>query len=117
MIGRRWQRWVRGLAWAALGSVLMAPLAAHADGSAQPPDSKDRVITIGPQAVVVQNQRGQLRMYDDPAQRPPGCGSSLSCLGQVLGVYGVAAYLTLDNLQVIGFNGERITPPRLSGSE
>lgn len=97
--------------------MLMAPLAVRADGSDEPPDSKDRVITIGPQAVVVENQRGQLRMYDDPAQRAPGCGSALACLGQVLGVYGVAAYLTFDNLTVIGFKGERVTPPRLSAPD
>jgi hypothetical protein len=35
----------------------------------------------------------------------------------VLGVYGVAAYLTLDNLTVIGFKGERVTAPRLSSPE
>ena len=50
---------------------------------------------------MVRNQSGKLRMYDDPAQEVPACGSSLSCLGQVLGVYGVAAYLTLDNLTAI----------------
>ncbi len=93
--------------------LLASPVRARADGSDEPPGDTDRVITLGPQAVVVRNQRGQLRMYDDPAQKAPGCGSSLSCLGQVLGVYGVAAYLTVDNLVAIGFNGERITPPRL----
>jgi hypothetical protein len=102
------------LALAVVALLLIAPLAARADGSDEPPGDTDRVITIGPQAVVVQNQRGQLRMYDDPAQRAPACGSSLSCLGQVLGAYGVAAYLTLDNFVVIGINGERVTPPRLS---
>jgi hypothetical protein len=113
MVSRRWQRSFHGLACAALAAVLMAPLTARADGSDKPPNGNDRVIIIGPQAVVVENERGQLRMYDDPAQRAPGCGSSLACLGQVLGVYGVAAYLTLDNLTVIGFKGERFTPPRL----
>lgn len=97
--------------------MLAGPLGARADGTDEPPGEADRVITLGPQAVVVQNPRGQLRMYDDPAQRPPGCGSSLSCLGQVLDVYGVAAYLTLDNLVVLGINGERVTPPRLSSPE
>jgi hypothetical protein len=93
--------------------LLMAPLAARADGSDEPPGETDRVITLGPQAVVIQNRRGELRMYDDPSQRAPACGSSLACLGQVLGAYGVAAYLTIDNLTVIGFEGNRITPPRL----
>jgi hypothetical protein len=110
--------WAGGLACAVLALLLLAaPIRARADAPAEPPADTVRVITLGPQAVVVQNQRGQLRMYDDPAQRVPGCGSSLSCLGQVLGVYGVAAYLTLDNLTVIGFKGERITPPRLSAPE
>jgi hypothetical protein len=97
--------------------LLAVPVGARADGTDEPPGDTDRVITLGPQAVVVRNQRGQLHMYDDPAQRVPGCGSSLSCLGQVLDVYGVAAYLTLDNLTVIGFKGERISPPRLSAPE
>jgi hypothetical protein len=105
------------LALAVVALLLIAPREARADGSDQPPADTDRVITLGPQAVVVQNRRGELRMYDDPAQRAPGCGSSLACLGVVLGVYGVAAYLTLDNLTVIGFNGQRVQPPRLSSPE
>jgi len=58
-------------------------------------------------------------MYDDPAQQAPACRSSLACLGEVLGIYGVAAYLTLDNLQVIGFQGERVraVAPRLSSPD
>lgn len=114
---RRWQRWGRVLALAVVALLLLAPLEARADGSDEPPGDADRVITLGPQAVVVQNQRGELRMYDDPAQRTPTCGSSLACLGAVLGVYGVAAYLTLDNLTVIGFKGERVTAPRLSSPD
>jgi hypothetical protein len=113
MVSRRWRRWVRGLACATLALVLMAPLAVRADGSEEPPGEKDRVITIGPQAVVVENPRGELRMYDDPAQRVPTCGSSLSCLGQALGAYGVAAYLTLDNFTTLGLEGNRASPPRL----
>lgn len=106
--------WARRLALAVVALFLLAaPIRARADGSDEPPRDTDRVITIGPQAVVVRNQRGELRMYDDPAQEVPGCGSPLACLGQVLGVYGVAAYMTLDNLTVIGFKGERISAPRL----
>jgi hypothetical protein len=105
------------LAIAVAALLLMTPVEARADGSREPPGDTERVITLGPQAVVIQNERGELRMYDDPTQRPPGCGSSLACLGAVLGVYGVAAYLTLDNLTVIGFKGERVTAPRLSSPE
>ena len=115
MASTRWLRWGRVLALAVVALLLLAPLPARADGTDQPPGDTDRVIVLGPQAVVIQNQRGQLRMYDDPAQRVPTCGSSISCLGQVLSVYGIAAYLTLDNLTVIGFRGENLpTPPRLS---
>ena len=113
-MSRQWQRWGRVLALAVVALLLLPPLEARADGSNEPPGDTDRVITLGPQAVVIQNRRGELRMYDDPAQRAPACGSSLACLGAVLGVYGVAAYLTLDNLVVFGINGERVTPPRLS---
>jgi len=117
-VSRRWQRWGRALALAVVALLLMAPLAARADGTDEPPGATDRVITLGPQAVVIQNQRGELRMYDDPAQRVPACGSSLACLGQILGIYGVAAYLAVDNLVVIGVPGERLaTAPRLSSPE
>jgi len=114
-VASRWRgEGARLLALAVVALFLVAaPIGARADGSDEPPAETDRVITLGPQAVVVRNQRGELRMYDDPTQQAPGCGSSLACLGQVLGVYGVAAYMTLDNLTVIGFKGERITPPRL----
>ena len=116
-MSRRWQRWGRVLALAVVALLLLAPLAARADGPDRPPGDADRVITLGPQAVVIKNQRGELRMYDDPAQRAPTCGSSLACLGVALGAFGVAAYLTLDNLTVIGFRGERVTPPRLGGPD
>jgi len=109
----RWKRWGRALALATLALLVAAPLAARADGTDEPPGESERVITLGPQAVVIQNQRGQVRTYDDPSQQVPACGSSLACLGQVLGIYGVAAYLTLDNLTVIGFRGERIEAARL----
>ena len=112
----RWQRLSRALALVVVALLSMAPFAARADGSAEPPGDTERVIVIGPQAVVIQNQRGQLRMYDDPAQRAPACGSSLSCLGQVLGAYGVAAYLTIDSLTAIGLEGNRVTPPRLGST-
>ena len=72
------------------------------------------MITLGPQAVIVQNARGEVRMYDDPSQQVVACKSSLSCLAHALGVYGVAAFLIYDNFDVIGFDNNRFTPPRLS---
>jgi hypothetical protein len=115
-MSRRWQRWRGVLALAVVALWLAVPVAARADGSAEPPSDTDRVITIGPKAVVIQNQRGELRMYDDPEQQAPACGSPLACLGQVLGAYGLAAYITLDNLQPLGLQGERVraVAPRLS---
>ena len=102
------------LALVVVALLLLAPLEARADGSNEPPGDTDRVITLGPQAVV----------DPEPARRSCACTTTRRnerrradrrwrASGQVLGVYGVAAYLTLDNLTVIGFKGERVTPPRL----
>jgi hypothetical protein len=90
--------------------LVTVPARARADGSAEPPGRSERVITIGPQAVIIQNQRGQVRMYDDPAQEVPTCGSSLACLAQALGAYGVTAFLAWDNLTVVGFENRSGTP-------
>jgi hypothetical protein len=105
---------VCAVACAAFGLWVTVPFQAWADGSDEPPGDTERVITIGPQAVVIQNERGQLRMYDDPAQKVPTCGSSVRCLGQALGAYGLTAFLAFDNLTVVGFDNNRVTPPRLS---
>ncbi len=120
--GRRWARRcgsrARALALAALAllAVLMAvPSQARADGSSEPPGDTERVITIGPQAVVIQNERGQLRMYDDPSQQIPSCKSALACLGGVLAAYGIVAYVAYDNFTVVGF--ERAQPPRFREPE
>jgi hypothetical protein len=54
-----------------------------------------RVIKIGPQAVVIQDAKGHVRMYDDPSQQARPCKSKLSCMGpalQVLSVFGVLVY-------------------------
>jgi hypothetical protein len=99
------------LAFAVPALLVAVPFHAWADGSDQPPDDNEHVITIGPQAVVIQNERGQLRMYDDPSQQAPRCASAAKCLGQVLGVYGIAAFWAYDERTVVGF--EEVNPPRL----
>jgi hypothetical protein len=113
MRSRSWRRRARWLALVVLALLVLAPLEARADGSDHPPDQGERLIVIGPQAVVIQNAQGQVRMYDDPSQQVTACKSSLACLGRALGIYGVAAFLVYDNFTVVGFENNRFTPPRL----
>jgi len=95
----------------------MAPRPAWADGSDQPPAENERVITLGPQAVVIVNERGQPRMYDDPSQRETACKSSLACLAEALGVYGLVGVLAGGNVNVFRLDTRAATPPRVPSLE
>jgi hypothetical protein len=77
----RLRRWACVLAlgvWA-LPGLPSAP--ARADGSAEPPGETDQVVKIGPQAVVIKSEHGDVRMYDDPSQQVQGCRSVITCWG------------------------------------
>jgi hypothetical protein len=97
MQSRAWRRWLRALAVGVLGLGALAPVAARAQSPAQPPGKHERVVKIGPQAVVIVNERGGVRMYDDPSQQVRACKSTLSCLGKSLGVFGVVSYLWYED--------------------
>ena len=79
---RRWRRWCRALALCAL--VLTAAPATIArgdepadDGGEDPPGATDRVVKIGPQAVVIVDELGNVRMWDDdPSQQALACKSA-----------------------------------------
>ena len=95
---RRWRMWTRRLAFGVLGLTLLAPVASRADGSDDPPRAHERVVKIGPQAVVIVNERGGVRMYDDPSQDERACKSRASCWGRalnMLGLFGLMTYLDL----------------------
>ena len=59
---RQWRRWGRVVALAALLLAAFWTGPVRADGFDEPPRSGDRVIKIGPQAVVIVNEHGDVRM-------------------------------------------------------
>jgi hypothetical protein len=108
---RRWRGWLRVLAFGALGLALLAPVAVRAEeGPAEPPGEGEHVVKIGPQTVVVVDQRGRVRMYDDPSQDARrGCRNNLSCMGRVvLDAVGVLTVFGYDDT-TLSFRGvERV---------
>jgi len=97
-------RWLRSR-WCAvavaLGALVLAalhPAAARADGSDEPPAAGERVVKIGPQMVVIVNDQGDVRMYDDPSQQALDCKSARDCLGKALGVFGVFFAATYEDM-------------------
>jgi hypothetical protein len=114
-----WARWARVLAFTALALLasVVVPLQARADGSDQPPADNERVIQIGPQAVVIANERGQLRMYDDPSQKASSCRSLLACMGDVLTQFGLVGYMVFDNATTVGLEHREGALPRVGPSE
>jgi hypothetical protein len=82
---RQWRRWAAVLALTVLGLTTLRPLGARADGSPQPPGEHEHVRKIGPQAVVIVDDQGRARMYDDPSQQAPACKTTAACWGQALG--------------------------------
>ena len=95
---RQWRRWAQVLALTALGLTALRPLGARADGSADPPDEHEHVQKIGPQAVVIVDDQGGARMYDDPSQQAPACKSPASCWGKALGMLGLFGVMTYEDL-------------------
>jgi len=97
---RQWRRWAPVLALTALVLTALRPLGARADGSSQPPGQHEHVLKIGPQAVVIVDDQGRTRMYDDPSQQAPACKTAAACWGQALGslsLFGVMVYEDLTS--------------------
>lgn len=89
---------------------------ARADGSDRPPATTERVIKIGPQATVVVNENGDVRMYDDPAERAPDCKSTADCWGKAFGVFGFFFASTYEELTT-NFEGGSGALQRLPSEE
>jgi hypothetical protein len=94
---RRWRRWASVLALGAAVVLTAAPGPVHGEGDDQPPGPSDRVVKIGPQAVVIVDQYGDARMYDDPSQQAPACSSTADCWGKALQLAAGFAILTYED--------------------
>ena len=110
---RRWLKLARGLAVSgALALIVLAPVAARADGSDEPPRGHERVVKIGPQAVVIENDRtGEVRMYDDPSQDYRACKSRASCWGNALTMLSWFGLMTYEDLTTGVEGGGRAVRP------
>lgn len=95
---RQWRRWARVLALTALGLTALRPYAARADGAAKPPGPHERVVKIGPQAVVIVDEHGQPRMYDDPSEEALACKSNRACWGKALGALSLFGIMVYEDL-------------------
>jgi len=101
MTTRRWRRWGRALALGALMFTAAAATTARGDeppddDGEDPPGATDRVVKIGPQAVVIVDEHGNVRMWeDDPSQQAPACRSKAACWAgalQIFAGFGIATY-------------------------
>ena len=95
---RQWRRWAQVLALTALGLTALRPLGARADGSPEPPDEHEQVRKIGPQAVVIVDDQGRARMYDDPSQQARSCKNAAACWGQALGMMSMFGVMVYEDL-------------------
>jgi hypothetical protein len=69
------------------------------DGGEDPPGATDRVVKIGPQAVVIVDEVGNVRMWEaDPSQQAPACRSALACWGGALLIFAGFAIATYEDV-------------------
>ena len=109
---RQWRRWALMLALTVLGLTGLRPLAARADGSPEPPREHEHVRKIGPQAVVIVDDQGRARMYDDPAEQARACKSPAACWGQALGALGFFGVMTYEDLtHAVDAGAQTVGPP------
>jgi len=98
-----WRRWA--LVLGALVAMLSPTAGVRADGSAEPPGENERVVKLGPQAVVIMDERGQARMYDDPSEQVRVCKTNAGCLARALGV--IAMFSTIATYQDVAWDAYR----------
>jgi hypothetical protein len=91
------RRWTRAVAAAGLVLALRGASPAHADGPSPPAQTSDRrlplpppgthrLIRIGPQMLVSEDDQGRVTMVDEPTDQPRR-GRSLAGVAAVLGVF------------------------------
>jgi hypothetical protein len=107
------RRWTRAIVAAAVAVALRAS-PARADVSAPPEETTHvgslplpapgthRLIRLGPQMLVMQDDQGRFTMADEPTEKPKR-GRSLAAVTAVFGVIGVGlVILGLQNLELDG---------------
>jgi len=81
------------------------------DSGEDAPGATDRVVKIGPQAVVIVDQFGNVRMWeDDPSLQARACKSALACWGgalQIFAGFAIATYEDFTTSTEGGVGGER----------
>jgi hypothetical protein len=95
---RRWRRWACLVALAAFAFAAGRTIGARADGDDRPPGDDEHVHKIGPQATVIVNNHGDVRMYDDPSQQSRECKSRADCWGKALNAMGLFGLMTYEEL-------------------
>jgi hypothetical protein len=112
---RRWRQWCRALALCATLFTAAPATIARADEAVDdrgpdPPGATDRVVKIGPQAVVIVDELGDVRMWDDdPSQEAPACRSALACWGGALQIFTGFTIATYEDVttNTEGWIGDR----------
>lgn len=104
MTTRRWRRWCRALVLCALVFTAAPATIARVDeppaddGGQDPPGATERVVKIGPQAVVIVDEHGNVRMWDDdPSQQAVACKSAAACWGGALQIFAGFAIATYED--------------------
>jgi hypothetical protein len=114
--------WKRAIAAVCMGVLLgaFAPARAETFGPAQPPASRtlplpapgtQRLIRVGPQALIREDDRGRLSMVDESTP-PPRVGRSLVTTTAFFSILGFGALLTFGSPNNVGFEaGRTVLPP------
>jgi hypothetical protein len=100
------KKWTRAIGAAALILTLHAAAPARAEIPGAPPQSgaqtlplppsgTKRMIRIGPQALVQEDDHGRVKMADEPTTQPRP-GRSFIATSALFGILGVGAYLMLQ---------------------
>jgi hypothetical protein len=102
-----------GLALGALALVTVPSSPARADGSDEPPGEGQRVVKIGPQAVVIVDEAGNAIMYDDPTQQVDDCPQGVrGCWVYAADeVFGLLFFARANVVDAIAAGGASATQP------
>ena len=103
--GARMRRHTRAIAAVALALTLLATAPARADGPAPPQTSSKllplpapgttRLIRIGPQEAVIEDDRGQVTPLEETTAKPPTRGQNVAAATTMMGIVTGGLFLVL----------------------